>query len=160
MNEYYVYVAKINGVVSYVGSGKGDRYLHCTSGKSHNVELNKAFLSGQCITVEIVEKSLSKKTSLDKELALIKEYSKKQGLLNKQHVKAVSSKVCYTTDQYKEKVEHLQMMLKIQEDHMEAMREKFSEYTTELKAYHEDSLKLLKRENTAMFKIIQAIGSE
>ena len=32
--SYYVYQALVDGVVKYVGNGKGNRYKHCNSGMS------------------------------------------------------------------------------------------------------------------------------
>ena len=39
--EYYVYACLVKGVLVYVGKGKGNRYLHCTSGTSSCMELNR-----------------------------------------------------------------------------------------------------------------------
>lgn len=58
--EYYVYVAKVSGEVVYVGSGKEDRYLHVTSGKSHNGGLNFIHRQGTDVDVEIVRNALTK----------------------------------------------------------------------------------------------------
>jgi hypothetical protein len=57
--QYYVYEVKIGDEVVYVGKGRGDRYLHATSGKSHNFKLNRFYfehllLSNPLPTVEIV----------------------------------------------------------------------------------------------------------
>ncbi len=41
--EYYVYQVSISDEVVYVGKGKGGRYKHATSGKSHNFKLNKYY---------------------------------------------------------------------------------------------------------------------
>lgn len=41
--EYYVYQVSISDEVVYVGKGKGSRYKHATSGKSHNFKLNKYY---------------------------------------------------------------------------------------------------------------------
>jgi hypothetical protein len=39
--EYYVYACIVKGNLVYVGKGKGNRYLHCTSGTSSCMELNR-----------------------------------------------------------------------------------------------------------------------
>lgn len=39
--EYYVYACIVNGELVYVGKGKNNRYLHCTSGTSSCMELNR-----------------------------------------------------------------------------------------------------------------------
>jgi hypothetical protein len=41
MKDYYVYACFVKGVLVYVGKGKGNRYLHCTSGTSSCMELNR-----------------------------------------------------------------------------------------------------------------------
>lgn len=41
--NHYVYVCFIYSNIVYIGSGKGDRLSHCTSGTSSCVKLNKAF---------------------------------------------------------------------------------------------------------------------
>ena len=39
--KYYVYVCSVNNNSVYVGKGSGDRYKHCTSGRSSCAELNR-----------------------------------------------------------------------------------------------------------------------
>lgn len=39
--EYYVYACMVNDLLVYVGKGKKDRILHCTSGRSSCAELNR-----------------------------------------------------------------------------------------------------------------------
>lgn len=66
--EYYVYVARNEaGKVVYVGSGKGNRLLHVTSGISHNKGLNAMFYSGDKVSVEIAEEGLSQQDALSRE---------------------------------------------------------------------------------------------
>lgn len=69
--EYYVYVAKdADGKVVYVGSGKGARIEHVTSGHSHNSSLNKHVLDGNILVVEKVSDCMSKQDSLEEEQRL------------------------------------------------------------------------------------------
>lgn len=56
---YYIYECKVDGVVKYVGMGKGSRYQHCTSGASSCAELNSDFTLGKLMAVEIVENKLT-----------------------------------------------------------------------------------------------------
>ena len=53
-NNYYVYTAKVNGVLRYVGIGKEDRSKHCTSGKSSCIALNRELFNGADIVVDHV----------------------------------------------------------------------------------------------------------
>lgn len=69
--KYYVYVAKIDGVVVYVGAGKGDRYSVIVSGKSHNYLANKAHFSNEAVTSEIFEFFDDKSAALSFERCLI-----------------------------------------------------------------------------------------
>lgn len=77
--QYYVYEVKIGDEVVYVGKGRGDRYLHATSGKSHNFKLNKFYfehllLSKPLPVVEIVEYFPTEIKALRHEKFLISEY--------------------------------------------------------------------------------------
>lgn len=48
VNEgYYLYVCYYNGVPVYVGKGKGDRWIHCLSGKSSNAKINQLYFETQ-----------------------------------------------------------------------------------------------------------------
>lgn len=68
---HYVYIAKLDGEVIYVGKGFGKRYLHCRSGGSHNVELNRLFFSGEVVDVSIHKDGLTNKEAEDMEKTLI-----------------------------------------------------------------------------------------
>ena len=57
---YYVYMCFVDDVLRYIGYGKNDRYKHCTSGRSHVAELNKAVTEGVDIQVYIHKNNLSK----------------------------------------------------------------------------------------------------
>lgn len=54
IEKYYIYIVLLKGSIVYVGKGKGDRYLHVNSGKSHNRELNRHyFCHGNDLVVKI-----------------------------------------------------------------------------------------------------------
>ena len=70
--DYYVYVCRVDGEVAYVGYGRGGRFKHCTSGTSHNIELNKAVILGKVVTVDKHTEGLpeSEARKLEKQLIL------------------------------------------------------------------------------------------
>lgn len=70
---YYVYIAKIDDSVKYVGMGKNLRYLHCNSGTSHNYALNKLHFSDKSkdMVIEIYKEGLSKEKAALLEIKLI-----------------------------------------------------------------------------------------
>lgn len=72
-NEYYVYACMVNGILVYVGKGKNDRYLHCTSGASSCVELNRdLFKYGKHkFNVLKVVHNLSEQEAFDMEKAVL-----------------------------------------------------------------------------------------
>lgn len=86
MNNYYVYVAMVDGITRYIGKGKGSRYKHCNSGTSSSLELNKAFFEGKTIETIKVKENLSEHEALTVESFLISEvgidvlYNKSKGL--------------------------------------------------------------------------------
>lgn len=72
--KYEVYVCKNESEVLYIGQGKIGRHKHCTSGTSHNKELNRYyFLNGGKMFVDIVATQLNKTESLEMEAKLIKD---------------------------------------------------------------------------------------
>lgn len=72
MNNYIVYEVTYKSKTVYVGSGKHDRYLHTSSGHSHNAELNKLFFTDPCnIVTTILRSNLTKEESLEIELGII-----------------------------------------------------------------------------------------
>lgn len=79
--KHYVYKCFVEGELKYVGSGKGVRYKHCTSGTSSCSELNRDFHAGKVMSVEFVEKGLPEKDALRIEAEIISE--NKESLYNK-----------------------------------------------------------------------------
>jgi len=78
-NKYYVYQVVHEGEVIYVGKGKGGRYKHATSGKSHNYKLNefhfKHKLLGDVLPeVDIIKYFEEEKDALAYESKLILEH--------------------------------------------------------------------------------------
>lgn len=71
IRNYYVYECTVDGVVRYVGMGKGNRYQHCTSGKSSCSELNRDFHAGKDLVVRKVKEKLSKDQARWEEYELI-----------------------------------------------------------------------------------------
>lgn len=72
-NEYYVYACLVNDELVYVGKGKKDRYLHCTSGTSSCMELNRdLFKYGKhrFKVLKVVE-NLSEQEALEMEKAVL-----------------------------------------------------------------------------------------
>jgi hypothetical protein len=79
-NIYYVYICKVDGIIKYVGMGKGKRLEHCTSGKSSCSELNRDKFEGKVLEVEKVAENLSQSDAQSLEIDLIRKYD---GLYNK-----------------------------------------------------------------------------
>lgn len=69
---YYVYLAKYNDEICYVGFGKGTRYTHCNSGTSSSYHLNRLHFEGKVFEIEIYEDGLIKEAAmaLEKETIL------------------------------------------------------------------------------------------
>jgi hypothetical protein len=70
--ENYVYVAYHGTEIVYVGSGKGNRCEHVTSGASHNRELNRYYFDDVHLHVQLFATGLSREKALKMETALIK----------------------------------------------------------------------------------------
>lgn len=51
--DYYVYTATLSGEVVYIGKGKGDRYKHLTSGKSHCYFANEQYYRNKLLGEEL-----------------------------------------------------------------------------------------------------------
>lgn len=81
-NEYYVYKVSVDSEVRYIGYGKGDRYLHCYSGRSSCVLLNRDYFFDKDIDVFIYIDNLSKEQAKQYEKEVIEEY-KQHCLYNK-----------------------------------------------------------------------------
>lgn len=80
---YYVYVCHVDGVLRYIGMGKGNRYTHCTSGKSSCSQLNKDFHAGKELVVTKVAEKLTHQEAQGIETDMIWE-EKDNGIYNKQ----------------------------------------------------------------------------
>lgn len=87
MKKFYVYEAYgKDEELLYIGKGSGDRYKHCCSGRSSNVELNRYFFEngeGSCITVKISHWFDEESKAVEVENDLI---HKKQPLFNKENL--------------------------------------------------------------------------
>lgn len=76
--RHYVYLAKFNNDIIYVGHGFNLRYLHPNSGASHVQELNRIFfLEEESIEVEIFKDDMSKEDAIVLEKRLIDKYRPK-----------------------------------------------------------------------------------
>lgn len=80
IQKYYVYECRVDGVLRYVGMGKGTRLWHCTSGKSSCSELNRDFHEGKDVQVVKVKENLTKFDAMNLENQLI---LSTEGLYNK-----------------------------------------------------------------------------
>jgi len=79
IQNYYVYECHVDGVLRYIGMGKGNRYKHCTSGKSSCSELNRDFHEGKSMEIVKVKEKMTKMDALMYEADLI---IKTEGLYN------------------------------------------------------------------------------
>lgn len=82
-NIYYVYVCHVDGVLRYIGMGKGSRFSHCVSGKSSCSQLNKDFHDGKELVVTKVAEKLTRADAQAIETDMIWE-EKDNGIYNKQ----------------------------------------------------------------------------
>ena len=72
--KWFVYFCYVDGILRYVGEGEANRWMHCNSGKSNCVELNRAYFEGKTIRVEVVHECSSKAEAVSLECAYITEY--------------------------------------------------------------------------------------
>lgn len=68
---HYIYIAKHQNEIVYVGKGCGSRYTHCNSGRSSSYYLNKLHFMGEDVSVEILIQDLEDEESLIFERYLI-----------------------------------------------------------------------------------------
>jgi len=76
--SYYVYIVSGGGMpdsLTYIGSGKGDRYKHALSGVSNNYILNKLHHTGEELYTIILKDNLTQDDSLLLEKQLIAFYN-------------------------------------------------------------------------------------
>lgn len=70
-NEYYIYACYVDDQVKYIGMGKGNRYRHCTSGKSSCLELNRDYFLGLKMETLLVFESLTREDAMLREREII-----------------------------------------------------------------------------------------
>ena len=80
IQQYYVYHCHVDGVLKYIGMGKGNRYKHCYSGTSSCSELNKDFHEGKEITVTKIKEKMTRN---DAQLLEMSQILSHEGLYNK-----------------------------------------------------------------------------
>lgn len=80
----YVYIAKHGDEVVYVGKGSGERYKHCTSGRSSSYYLNKLHFDGADVVVEIHKDRLTEEEADLLEKSMIASLSPKGNTLTYQ----------------------------------------------------------------------------
>lgn len=73
-SKWFVYFCYVDDILRYIGEGKAYRWVHCNSGKSNCVELNRAYFGGKTIRVEVVHECSSKAEAVSLECAYITEY--------------------------------------------------------------------------------------
>ena len=69
--EFYVYGCYVDGVLKYIGKGKGNRYTHCTSGASTCTHLNRDFFSGRDMQVKKLKEGMADDDAKELEKLLI-----------------------------------------------------------------------------------------
>lgn len=69
--DFYVYGCYVDGVLKYVGKGKGIRYTHCTSGASTCTHLNRDFFAGRDMQVKKLKEGMTDEDAKELEKLLI-----------------------------------------------------------------------------------------
>lgn len=87
-NVYYVYGCFVDGLLRYIGKGKGERWKHCTSGSSTCKELNRDLFEGKRMEVKFLYEGLSEEYALQIEKL---EIMKTSFLYNTTHNPKISS---------------------------------------------------------------------
>ncbi len=86
--DYYVYEVLVDGVVRYIGMGRGNRYLHAVSGKSSCVELNEDYFDNKIIAISKAITDVTENVAAKEEARLILKYGLGQ-LYNKRSGRSV-----------------------------------------------------------------------
>lgn len=77
MNDYYVYLASLDGIPRYIGFGKKNRYLHVNSGISSVRKLNEIVLKDEKqFQIEFLNKNLTLREAEQKEIFYIGKYGR------------------------------------------------------------------------------------
>ena len=86
-----VYIARLDDVIVYIGSGSNGRHRHVNSGTSHVYELNKHHFNGISFDVEILGNNYTKEESLALEKELIEKHQPKYNSVYRNKDRSVSA---------------------------------------------------------------------
>ena len=86
-----VYIAKLDNVIVYIGSGSNGRHRHVNSGTSHVYELNKDHFNGISFDIEVIGNNYTKEESLVVEKELIEKYQPKYNRVYRNKDRSISA---------------------------------------------------------------------